>query len=61
MPAPNTYKLEYDWSKNVKGRFLKGKRITLIDEILGQKKNKPPGPGQYKLPDYRIQNMPKST
>jgi hypothetical protein len=61
MPAPNTYKLDYDWVKNPKGKFLKGNRVTLIDEILKQKKNKPPGPGSYKLPDHRIQNMPKST
>lgn len=24
LPAPNFYKLDYDWSKNPKGRFLKG-------------------------------------
>ncbi len=34
QPAPNTYKLDYDWSKNPKGKFLKGNRVTLIDEIL---------------------------
>ena len=51
MPAPNTYKLDIDWSKNGKGKFLKGKRITTVDEILLTKKLKLPGPGQYKLPD----------
>lgn len=61
LPGPNTYKLDCDWSKNPKGKFLKGNRITIIDDILKQKKNKPPGPGSYKLPGYRIQNMPKST
>ena len=34
MPAPNHYKLDNDWTKNTKGKFLKGKRITLVDEIL---------------------------
>lgn len=34
LPAPNHYKLNNDWTKNPKGRFLKGRRITLADEIL---------------------------
>lgn len=34
MPAPNHYKLDFDWSKNTKGKFLKGDRVTLVDEIL---------------------------
>lgn len=50
QPAPNHYKLDVDWNKNTKGKFLKGKRITIVDEILMQKKLRLPGPGQYKLP-----------
>ena len=54
MPAPNTYKLEIDWNKNAKGRFLKGKKITIIDDILKLKKLRLPGPGTYKLPVEKI-------
>ena len=54
MPAPNHYKIDNDWTKNTKGKFLKGRRITQTDEILAQKKLKMPGPGQYKLPDHKI-------
>ncbi|CDW83400.1 UNKNOWN [Stylonychia lemnae] len=61
LPAPNLYKLENDWSKNTKGRFLKGDRVTLIDDILKLKKQRLPGPGSYKLPSYKIQGMPKTT
>jgi len=50
LPAPNTYKLNYDWSKNTKGKFLKGKKCSLIDDILKSKKLKLPGPGTYKIP-----------
>jgi hypothetical protein len=35
--------------------------VTLIDEILAQKKLKLPGPGQYKLPTYKILGMPKTS
>ena len=34
LPAPNTYKLSCDWTKNPKGKFFKGPRTTIIDEIL---------------------------
>jgi hypothetical protein len=34
LPAPNTYKLDIDWAKNTHGKFLKGPRVTLIDDIL---------------------------
>jgi hypothetical protein len=34
LPAPNNYKLDNDWTKNTHGKFLKGKRITVVDEIL---------------------------
>ena len=61
MPAPNYYKLDFDMAKNHRGRFLKGKRHTLIDDILKQKKQRLPGPGQYKLPAHRIQSLPKTT
>lgn len=61
LPAPNTYKLDFDWNKNPNGRFLKGKKVTLIDDILKQKKLKLPGPGQYKLPANKIKGLPKST
>lgn len=45
LPAPTTYKLDNDWSKSTKGKFLKGDRITYLDEILKTKKLKLPGPG----------------
>lgn len=62
LPAPNTYKLDVDWSKiSNKGKFLQGKRITLVDEILQQKKLRLPGPGTYKLPEHRIKPFPKNT
>ena len=61
IPAPNAYKLGCDWTKNPKGKFFKSKRITMIDEILKEKKNKPPGPGSYKLPNFKIASVPKST
>lgn len=61
LPAPNTYKLDQSWTKNSKGRFLKGDRQTLIDQILKMRKQRLPGPGTYELPNYKIQNMPKST
>ena len=61
LPAPNTYKLDNDWSKNPKGKFLKGKKETIIDDILKQKKLKLPGPGQYKVAQYKILGMPKTT
>lgn len=38
LPAPNTYKLDQSWTKNSKGRFLKGDRQTLIDQILKMRK-----------------------
>ncbi len=41
------YQTINDWSKGGKGKFPKGERNTLIDKILAQKKNKPPGPGSY--------------
>ncbi len=31
LPAPNAYKLDSDWTKNPKGKFLKSRRITEID------------------------------
>jgi hypothetical protein len=45
LPAPNTYKLDFEWGKNPGGKFLKGNRVTLVDEILKGKKLKLPGPG----------------
>ena len=61
MPAPNTYKLDIDWNKNTKGKFLKGPKETIIDDILKLKKLKLPGPGSYKTPVEKITGMPKST
>jgi len=59
MPGPNSYKLDYDWTKNAKGIFMKGKRITEA-EVMLKYKGKTPGPGSYKVKDgYRIQNVPK--
>jgi hypothetical protein len=61
MPAPNIYKLDSDWTKNTQGKFLKGKRVTLIEEILLQKKNKLPGPGTYEAPVHKIKSVAKVT
>jgi hypothetical protein len=61
QPGPTKYDLINDWSKNTKGKFLKGKKETLIDEILKMKKYKLPGPGSYKLPTEKILGMPKTT
>lgn len=31
LPGPSTYKLSVDWTKNSRGKFLKGKKSTVID------------------------------
>lgn len=51
LPAPTAYKLKSQWSGHYSdggghsGRWLKAPKVTMIDEILKQKKNKPIGPG----------------
>ncbi len=65
IPAPTAYKLKIEWNGHYSdggghsGRWLKAPKVTLIDDILKQKKLKLPGPGQYKLPEHKIPNMPK--
>lgn len=61
MPGPDTYKLDLDWSKNPKGKFLKGNRVTQIDAILKMRKLNLPGPGKYKMNDYKIMGLSKTT
>ena len=34
MPAPNHYKLDTSWVNNKKCEFLKGEKITIIDDII---------------------------
>lgn len=58
-PGPCTYKLNMDWTKNTQGKFLKGKKSTMIDDILAQKKLKLPGPGTYEIKGHRIQQFAK--
>jgi hypothetical protein len=41
--------------------WLKGAKITMIDEILKLKKLKLPGPGQYPAKPFKIKNPPKQT
>ena len=36
IPAPNMYQTIQDWSKNTKGKFMKGLRVSEIDMILAQ-------------------------
>ncbi len=65
LPAPTAYKIKCEWSGTYSdggghtGRWLKAPKLTLIDDILKQKKLKLPGPGQYKVNDFKIPNMPK--
>ena len=33
-PGPATYKLNMEWTKSSRGKFLQGKKSTMIDEIL---------------------------
>ncbi|CDW81767.1 UNKNOWN [Stylonychia lemnae] len=58
MPPPNYYQTPSDWKKQqneylyggspLKGKFLKGNRVTLSAEIINQnKKESMPGPGSY--------------
>ena len=58
-PGPTTYKLNMDWTKTSNGKFLKGKKSTVIDEIMAQKKLKLPGPGSYEPKAHRIQKFAK--
>ena len=59
VPAPNLYQKLIDWNQNTSGKFFKSKRLTLIDQILETKKQKPVGPGTYDLPKFRIKGFVK--
>jgi len=65
LPAPTAYKMKSEWSGQYSdggghsGKWLKGPKVTLIDDILKLRKLKLPGPGQYKIPGHRIPNVPK--
>jgi len=64
LPAPTSYDFKSEWSGHYSdgghsGKWLKAPKITLIDDILKMRKLKLPGPGQYKVPSFKIPNMPK--
>ena len=52
LPAPTAYKMKSEWSGQYSdggghsGKWLKGPKVTLIDDILKLRKLKLPGPGQ---------------
>jgi hypothetical protein len=67
IPAPNKYDIKsaYMWSGKYPdctghtGKWLKKDKTSYIDDILKTKKLKLPGPGLYKVKDFKIPNVPK--
>jgi hypothetical protein len=66
LPAPSSYNLKSEWGGNKykdclghSGQWLKAPKKTMIDDILKMKKLKLPGPGQYKMKSFKIQNTAK--
>lgn len=52
---PAKYDILQDWAKNFekRGKFLKGQKLTYIDDILIDGKKRPkPAPGLYKHKEY---------
>ena len=64
-PAPNAYDFKTEWSGHYpsggghSGKCPTAPKVTYIDEILATKKLKLPGPGQYKVANFKIPNVPK--
>ena len=67
IPAPTAYEVKSHWSGHYSdggghsGRWLKKKKLTYIDDILSLRKLNMPGPGKYKLNDFKIPNVPKQS
>lgn len=67
LPAPTAYDIksagmwsgQYPDCTGHSGRWLKKDKTSYIDDILKLKKLKLPGPGQYKVKDFKITNVPK--
>ena len=66
LPAPTSYSSKSEWGGNKykdcmghSGQWLKAPKTTMFDEILKLKKLKLPGPGQYKVKEFKIPNVPK--
>ena len=67
IPAPSAYNFDakklwtglYRDCSGHSGKWLSSSKTTYIDNILKQKKLKLPGPGTYKIPDFKPKNWPK--
>ena len=66
IPAPSAYNLDskkywnglYRDCSGHSGKWLSSAKTTYIDDILKQKKLKLPGPGTYKMPEFKAKNWP---